>query len=67
MSRPDILAAVSVSLAIEELDRLKASEKLPDPQLLMERLRKRNGDFDLLAGIAGAYLQERGFIGGCSE
>lgn len=67
MSRHDILAAVSVALALEELDRLKASEILPDPQALMERLRKRDGDFDLLAGIAGAYLHERGLIGGCSE
>jgi hypothetical protein len=67
LSRPEILAAVSVSLALEELDRMKAVEQLPTPEALMERMRKRDGDFALLAGIAGAYLHERGLIGGCNE
>lgn len=60
-----ICSAVAVALALEELDRLKAVECLPEPETLMQRLMARNVDFDLLAGVAGAYLQERGIAGGC--
>ena len=65
MSRPDILAAVSVSLALEELDRLRAIEQLPTPEVLMERLQARGNDFNLLVGVAGAFLNQRGFQGEC--
>lgn len=62
-----ICSVVAVSLALEELDRLQAIERLPEPESLTARLRARTGDFDLLAGVAGAYLQERGLLGGCHE
>jgi hypothetical protein len=59
--------AVSTALALEELDRLKAVDQLPTPDALLARLRARDGDFDILAGIVGAYLNERGLTAGCSE
>jgi hypothetical protein len=65
MTPAAICSAVAVSLALEELDHLKAMERLPDPETLLEHLRLRNCDFDILAGVAGAYLHERGLIGGC--
>jgi hypothetical protein len=55
-----ICAAVAVALVLEELDRLRALERLPTPAALLERLRARTGDFGLLAGVAGAYLHEQG-------
>lgn len=67
MTRPYILAAVSVSLALEELDRLKAVEQLPTPEALLSRLQARGDDFNLLAGVAGAFLNGLGHLGGCSE
>ena len=67
MSRPDILAAVSVALALEELDHIKAVECLPTPEALMQRLQGRETDFNLLVGVAGAFLNGRGHLGGCSE
>jgi hypothetical protein len=62
-----VCSAVAASLALEELERLRAFECLPDPETLLLHLRARTDDFHLLAGVAGAYLQERGLIGGCSE
>ncbi|WP_005036562.1 hypothetical protein [Holophaga foetida] len=59
MTAPAICPAVAVALALEELDRLKAIEMLPTPETLLERLRGRTSDFDLLAGVVGAYLKER--------
>jgi len=60
MTAADIRPAVIVALALEELDRLKALEKLPTPELLAERLRARDKDFNLLVGVAGAYLRGKG-------
>lgn len=51
-----ISSAVAAGLAIHELDRLKALELLPTPDILMERLRARTDDFNLLVGVAAAYL-----------
>lgn len=65
MKAPAICCSVAVALALQELDNLKAVECLPDPVTLMQRLQARSGDFDLLAGVAGAYLNERGIPGGC--
>ncbi len=67
MSAAAIFPAVAVALALDELERMKAMECLPEPEALMQRLIARNGDFDLLAGVAGAYLSARGIIGGCNE
>ena len=67
MKAAAICPAVAVALALEELDRLKAMECLPTPEVLMERLQARTSDFNLLAGVAGAYLNERGISGGCNE
>jgi hypothetical protein len=61
-----ICAAVAVSLCLDELERLKATECLPTPELLMERLRSRTADFILLAGVAGAYLKGLGATPGSS-
>jgi hypothetical protein len=38
-------------------------EILPTPEALLDRLRARAADFDLLAGVASAYLSERGLAG----
>lgn len=65
MTYPYILTAVSVSLALEELDKLKAVECLPTPEILLERLHGRENDFNLLVGVAGAFLNGRGHLGGC--
>lgn len=46
-----VCPAAAAALALEELDRMRA----------------RGADFDLLAGVAGAYLNERGIVGGCNE
>lgn len=62
-----ILSTVAVALALDELDRMKAIECLPEPGALLDGIRRRHTDFDLLAGVAGAYLNERGLIGGCYE
>ncbi len=67
MSAQPILPAVAVALALEGLDKLKALERLPSPEALLEHLQTRNAEFDLLAGVAGAYLHTRGLIGGCNE
>jgi len=67
MTAVTICPAVAVALALEELDRLKAMECLPTPEALLERLHTRSADFDLLAGVAGAYLRARGLEGGCNE
>jgi hypothetical protein len=64
---PSVCSAVAAALALEELDRLRAIECLPTPEKLLECLRARTNDFDLLAGIAGAYLHERGIGGGCHD
>jgi len=53
-------AAVAVVLCLQELDRAKALECLPTPAALLAQLRARAADFDLLAGVAAAYLHERG-------
>ena len=55
-----ICAAVAVVLCLQELDRAKALECLPTPGALLAQLRARAADFDLLAGVAAAYLHERG-------
>ena len=52
--------AVAVSLAIQELDRLKALECLPTPETLYAHLRARESDINLLVGVAGAYLNPQG-------
>ncbi|MDR3671793.1 MAG: hypothetical protein P4L36_13170 [Holophaga sp.] len=55
-----ICSAVAVALWLQELEHLRALELLPTPAALLDRLRARAADFDLLAGVAGAYLRERG-------
>jgi hypothetical protein len=54
-----VLSAVAVALCLEELDHLRAMECLPTPGALLDRLQARTADFDLLAGVAGAYLHQR--------
>jgi hypothetical protein len=54
---------VAVALCLLELDHLRAMEILPTPEALLDRLRARAADFDLLAGVASAYLHERGIVG----
>jgi hypothetical protein len=60
MTTTEIRPAVVVALALEELDRLKALECLPTPELLMERLRARENDFNLLVGVCTAYQVAQG-------
>jgi hypothetical protein len=55
-----IRPAVAVALALEELHRLKAVERLPQPEALLAGMEGRTRDFDLLAGVAAAYLKARG-------
>jgi len=52
-----VLSAVAASMAIQELDRLHALECLPTPELLMGRLLSRSGEFNLVCGVALAYLK----------
>ena len=58
-----VCPAVAVALCLQELEHLRALEVLPTPATLLDRLRARVADFDLLAGVAGAYLHERGIAG----
>jgi len=58
-----VCSAVAVALCLQELEHLRALELLPTPAALLDRLRARVTDFDLLAGVAGAYLHERGIAG----
>lgn len=51
-----IAATVAAALALQELDRLKAQELLPEPALLLGRLQSRRNDFNLLVGVTAAYL-----------
>ena len=60
MSAATICPAVAVALCIEELDRLRALEQLPTPELLLERLEARGVDFHLLTGVVCAYLKTQG-------
>jgi len=55
-----ICPAVAVALALQELDRMKAMECLPEPVALLERLHARTGEFDLLVGVCAAYLKAQG-------
>jgi hypothetical protein len=57
MKDSHILAAVGVVLAAQELDQMKAMQLLPEPALLLERMRARTNDFNLLAGVTAAYLR----------
>ena len=52
-----VCPAVAVALALEELDRLRATEQLPTPEALQDRLRARAGDFHLVAGVALAFFR----------
>ena len=52
--------AVAVALALQELDRMKAMECLPEPEALLERLHARTGEFNLLTGVCSAYLKAQG-------
>ena len=56
MSATEVRPAVIVALALEELDRLKAMECLPCPAVLLDRLRARDNDYNLLVGVVGAFL-----------
>jgi hypothetical protein len=57
---PMVPCAVTVTLALEELDRLRAVDQLPTPETLLERLRSRDADFNLLVGVCAAYLRNKG-------
>ena len=54
-----ICPVVAVALALDELDRMKAMQCLPEPEALLERLHARTADFNLLAGVCAAYLEAR--------
>jgi len=60
MPSTNICAAMAVALALEELDRSKALEMLPTPEALLERMRARENDFNLLVGVCAAYLKAQG-------
>lgn len=55
-----ICPAVAVALALDELDRMKAMECLPEPEALLERLHAHTGRFNLLTGVCAAYLKAHG-------
>ena len=55
-----ICPSVAVSLALEELDRMKAMECLLEPESLLLRHQARSMDFNMLAGVCAAYLKARG-------
>ncbi|MDP2816424.1 MAG: hypothetical protein Q8O19_07075 [Rectinemataceae bacterium] len=60
-----ICVAFPMALALEELDTLKTVDYLSNPDALMLKIQTQSGSFELLARAAGAYLNERGLIGGC--
>jgi len=49
------IQGVTVALALEELDRLKAVEQLPTLETLLRSLNARKDDFNLLVGVCEAY------------
>lgn len=55
-----IFPAVAVALALDELERMKAMECLPEPEALLLRLQTRNHDFNVLTGLCAAYLKAKG-------
>ena len=57
MSTSAVFAAVATALTVQELDRLKAIDCLPTPELLQERLRARDDEFNILVGAVLAYLR----------
>jgi len=63
MTASVVAQTVAAALALEELGHLRALECLPTPEALLDRLQARAADFDLLAGVASAYLNERGLAG----
>ena len=55
-----LCSVVAATLAACELDKLKALERLPTPELLTERLQNRATDFFLLVGVVAAFLKNQG-------
>ena len=55
-----VAATVAAGLAIQELDRMKAMQCIPEPQALLQRLEARTADFHLLAEVCAFYLQAQG-------
>ena len=62
-ARSTAVVCSALALCLQELEHLRALELLPTPAALLDRLRARAADFDLLAGVAGPYLHERGIAG----
>jgi len=60
MSAVAIFPAVAVALALDELERMKAMECLPEPEALLLRLHARTLDFNVLTGVCAAYLKAQG-------
>jgi len=60
MTAANIAATVAAGLALEELDRMRAMQRLPEPQALLQRLEARTADFNLLTGVCAAYLKAQG-------
>ena len=66
VSRHDeyVCSAAAVAIALDELERMKALVQLPTPEALLERLQMRGVDFNLVAGVALAYLRNMEVAGG---
>jgi hypothetical protein len=62
--RDYVAAVVAATMALQELDHLKAIENLPTPETLLERLRGRDAEFHLLTGVTRAYLRDQRISGG---
>jgi len=54
-----VCPAVLVAILIEELDHLRAGGILPNPENLLDRLRGRESDLNLVTGAALTYLKAR--------
>lgn len=50
----------AVAVALDELDRMKAMECLPEPEALLKRLQVQTSEFNLLTGVCAAYLKAKG-------
>jgi len=52
-----VCPAVIVAIVLEELARLKAMEMLPTPKALLDAVQARADEYNLVAGVALAYLK----------
>ena len=58
-ARTPAAVAVTVALALDGLEHLRAMEKMPTPEALLTYLQAREGDWALLTGVVLAFLHSK--------